>query len=103
MFNILVMTKQIHYQIWFKLRLKYNSLNDVQDFEAKNLLRAAENTQTKINTTYHRHKHVLTLYYHYPQLTMIDKQNRLNDIKNTNMYVHTYMNHLSHIQTHTLI
>ena len=77
------------YQIWFKLRLKYNSLNDVQDFEAKNLLRAAENTQTKINTTYHRHKHVLTLYYHYPQLTMIDKQNRLNDIKNTNMLLHT--------------
>ena len=57
----------------------------------------------QINTTDHRHKHVLTLYYHYPQLTMIDKQNRLNDIKNTNMYVHTYMNHLSHIHTHTLI
>ena len=43
----------------------------------------------KINTTYHRHKHVLSLYYHYPQLTMIDKQNRLNDIKNTNMLLHT--------------
>ena len=37
----------IVYQIWIKLRLEYNSLNDLQDFRAKNnLLRAAENTQT---------------------------------------------------------